>query len=330
MHNTMNKKILTLTLNPAIDFTVEVPGFCPDSVNRAVSSRRDAGGKGINAAAAVAGQGLEAGATGFLGRANKDIFIEHFEKFKLQDEFVYIDGITREGIKITDPEKDQTTDINFKGFIVKEEDTVRLIEHFRKIVNGYGFVIISGSLPAGVDEGIYAEFTKIAKDAGLFVAVDTIGRPLQLAVDSGCVDLIKPNLSELVEIFGEDGKTDPDSIAGTLLERVGMIALSMGGEGSRLYTRRGTYRASAPPVKVKSTVGAGDTFLAGFIAGLAGDEGPEACLRNAASWAASKLTKYGAGCSRSEPPEDFIERIEITFPAAGPVLPPAGSSRSPC
>jgi 1-phosphofructokinase family hexose kinase len=307
----MNKKILTLTLNPAVDFTVEVPGFRSDAVNRAVSSRRDAGGKGVNTAAALSGQGLEAGVTGFLGRGNRDIFIEHFEKFGLKDEFVYIDGITREGIKITDPEKDQTTDINFKGFTVADEDVALLARHFRKIASGYGFLIMSGSLPVGVDEDIYAEFAKTAKEAGLFVAVDTIGRPLRLAVDSECVDLIKPNLGELLEIFGEDDNSDPDTLAGGLLDKVGMIALSMGGEGSRLYTKQDIYQASAPPVKVKSTVGAGDTFLAGFIAGLAGGEPPEACLRKAAAWAASKLTKYGAGCSKSEPPDNFIDHVKI-------------------
>ncbi|MDA3811150.1 MAG: PfkB family carbohydrate kinase [Spirochaetaceae bacterium] len=90
-----------------------------------------------------------------------------------------------------------------------------------------------------------------------------------------------------------------------------MIALSLGGEGSRLYTEHGVFQASAPVIEVKSTVGAGDTFLAGFIGGLAADQKAEDSLRTAASWAASKLTMFGPGLSTTEPPEKFLNAISV-------------------
>jgi 1-phosphofructokinase family hexose kinase len=312
----MKKKILTVTLNPAIDYTIEVPDFTIDAVNRATTGRRDPGGKGINVATALSQHGLETCVTGFLGKTNSHIFVEHFEKNSMKDHFVYVEGPTREGIKVADPKNVITTDINFTGFHLTGEEIESFKKRFHDIVTGFDFVVLSGSLPAGISKDIYGELASVAKNAGAFVAIDTSGEALKYAIESKSVDLIKPNIDELSEIYREiesaaDKQAAVDALAEDLLKKVGMIALSMGEEGSRLYTKSAVFQASAPKIDVKSTVGAGDTFLAGFIGGLAADQKPEESLRTAASWAASKLTMFGPGLSNLEPPEKFLMEISV-------------------
>ncbi len=300
------KKVLTVTLNPAIDYTVEAPGFRPGHVNRALGGHRYPGGKGINVASITSRYRLRTAVTGFMGSDNCSIFREHFERYHLDDRFIYINGNTREGIKVVDSTHHLTTDINFRGFSVDQKDIDRFLIDFREFAGNYDFIIMSGSLPEGVKPNIYAELASIAAGKGVFTAVDTSGEALVKAVDSGCLNMIKPNIHELKDAFGTD-----DIESSGLLSKVKMIALSMGAAGSRLYTDKGIYEAGAPDVKASNTVGAGDSFLAGFIAGLAMDMSPPEALRLATATAASKLTKAGPGWSEKQPPGYFHDLIEV-------------------
>jgi len=297
-------KILTVTLNPAIDYSVVVPSFRTDHVNRATGGRRDPGGKGINAATITAGYGIDTTVTGFLGTDNSLIFDNHFKTCGFRDEFIYVEGSTREGIKITDPADRVTTDINFNGFDIEQKAIDEFIFRFERLAVHHDMVLMSGSLPEGLPADFYAILAVIAKNADLFTAVDTSGEALRAAVESGTVDLIKPNEHELVEAFGDAGPAD-------LLSRVGMVLLSLGEDGSRLYTADAVYEASAPAVDAVSTVGAGDSFLAGFISALSFGKAPDDSLRFAAATAASKLTKYGPGVSIENPPGGYYDSIKV-------------------
>ena len=189
-----------------MNFSVDVPGFKTAHVNRASGGRRDPGGKGINVATVTARYGIETAAAGFLGADNCGIFREHFERYSIRDEFIYIDGATREGIKITDPRNKITTDINFTGFEIDNEKKELFLAHFSKLCADHDYVILSGSLPCGVEPDFYAKLAGAAKAEGAFTAVDTSGEPLKLAVESGAVDLIKPNEHEIAEAFGSSGR----------------------------------------------------------------------------------------------------------------------------
>ena len=308
------KKILTITLNPAIDYTVQVPDFKTDAVNRASGGRRDPGGKGINAATITAQYKIKTAVSGFLGTENKRIFIEHFENFMIHDRFIYINGPTREGIKIADPLQQITTDINFAGFKIEQTHLDAFIAKFKDIIGEYDYVIMSGSLPENVPDGIYGELASIAAAAGVYTAVDTSREPLRLAIESGYVNLIKPNIDELSDLFdiSVEEEKNTNALVGRLLDKVESVALSMGGDGSRLYNSGKCFQASAPIINVASTVGAGDSFLGGFITGLAQGKSPEDALRFAAATAASKLTKAGPGWSKDVPPGSFYDKISIT------------------
>ncbi|MGL1892709.1 MAG: 1-phosphofructokinase family hexose kinase [Spirochaetaceae bacterium] len=312
----MNKKILTVTLNPAIDFTIEVPNFSIDSVNRAVRSRRDPGGKGINVATALSAGGIETFVTGFLGNDNKDIFLNHFKENSILDNFLYVEGSTREGIKVADTENEITTDINFNGIELNQKDINQFICNFQELIKGYDYVVLSGSLPKNVPTSIYGMLAGIAQKEDIFVAIDTSRESLLSSINSGKINLIKPNIDELSEIYPEiehadDKEAAVDKLAIRLLNKVEMIALSLGEKGSKLYTRDGIYKANAPKISIKSTVGAGDTFLAGFISGLMHEKPIEDVLKTAVSWAASKLTMYGPGLSKEQPPQQFFEDISV-------------------
>lgn len=310
------KKILTVTLNPAIDYTVDVPNFKIDHVNRASGGRRDPGGKGVNVATAAAKFNVPTSVTGFLGLGNAAIFREHFNSSGINDCFVYTDGNTREGIKITDSGRQITTDINFPGFRLPQKDIDVFLDKFDFLLHGFDYIIISGSLPEGLASDFYGELVKrVGQNA--FIAVDAAGEPLVRAVDTGAVNLIKPNIHEIIETFGDGEQNGESPLAAAdrlckrLLEKVGMIALSMGEAGSRLYTREGVFEASAPPITVASTVGAGDSFLGGLIAGLARERPHDEALRLAAATAAAKLTIFGPGWSDENPPGKFYDLITI-------------------
>jgi 1-phosphofructokinase len=311
------KRILTVTLNPAVDFTVEVDNFTIDAVNRASASRRDPGGKGINVATALSQGGFSPCLTGFLGRDNKDIFCEHFVNNQMQDRFHYVDGSTREGIKIVDRKNFITTDINFPGFHLTEEEITAFTTSFKELVKDFDFVALSGSMPKGLPVEKYGTLARIAKEAGAFVVVDTSGAGLKSVVEQGGADLIKPNLDELGDIY-EDIKNATDQLAAvdTFYDRIQgkipYIALSMGGEGSRFYSPKGCCTVTAPKIPILSTVGAGDTYLAGLIAGFAKGMSQEDALKSATSWAASKLTMYGPGLSKENPPEQYWDKITVT------------------
>ena len=299
------KKILTVTLNPAIDYSVTVPAFRLDSVNRASGGRRDPGGKGINVATVTARYGIDSTVTGFLGDENCGIFDEHFAKFLLRDEFIRVAGQTREGIKITDPGARQTTDINFSGFTPVRKDVESFLERFDALAAVHDWVLFCGSPAKGLPLDFYACLARTAREAGALTAADTSGDALRLAVESGCLDLIKPNTHELKEAFGI---SDPSA----LLQHVNMVLLSMGAEGSMLYTDEGTYKAGAPDVEAVTTVGAGDSLLAGFVSGVIFGKSYEDSLRFAAATAASKMTKFGPGQSEEYPPGLFYEKVEVS------------------
>ncbi|QEN03655.1 1-phosphofructokinase family hexose kinase [Thiospirochaeta perfilievii] len=312
----MKKRVLTVTLNPAVDFTIEVPNFKIDSINKATHSRRDPGGKGINVSTALSDGGFITSATGFIGKENRDIFTSHFRKKSIIDNFIYVDGLTREGIKVTDTENEITTDINFNGIDLKQKDIDNFIIKYKKIIKGFDFVILSGSLPRSLPYDFYTLLAKIARENRVFVALDSSKEALLSSINSGFINLIKPNINELTEIYPEIQKATNrektvDLLAKKLLQKVEIVALSLGEDGSKLYTRDRIYIANAPKVKVKTTVGAGDTFLAGFIFGLINTCTIKDALKTGVSWATSKITKYGPGLSKTNPPQLFCEKILI-------------------
>jgi 1-phosphofructokinase family hexose kinase len=259
--------IVTVTLNPAIDETVFLDQLRPGAVNRATHHHRQAGGKGVNVSSMLGGHGIPTTATGFLGRENPALFEELFQTRMIRDEFIRIDGNTRSGIKIVG---ESTTDINLPGLTPGSADLRALEEKLGGMVTPGRWFVIAGSLPAGFPISQLENILRLLKAGGAKIAADMSGAALQAAIDCG-VDLIKPNHHELAEILHRD-PTNHHSLATEARriqrEKVPHVILSLGSEGAMFASPDGAFIAQAPPVKVMSTVGAGDSMLAGYLAGL--------------------------------------------------------------
>ncbi|MHA3775452.1 1-phosphofructokinase [Verrucomicrobiota bacterium sgz303538] len=258
--------VVTITLNPAIDQTITIRNFRAGSVNRVEQSRSNPGGKGVNVACALADYGREVATTGFLGRENDDAFRDLFERKQITDEFVRIDGKTRIGIKIADPEQHQTTDINFPGAAPSADDIAAMRARAHSL--DAKWCVLAGSIPPSVDSTVYRNLTAELKARGRKVVIDTSGVPLQQAIQA-IPHVIKPNVHELGELIGRklSGETDIAQAARELVESgIELVAISMGEEGACFVTANEVVIARPPAIEVKSTVGAGDAMVAGIVA----------------------------------------------------------------
>jgi 1-phosphofructokinase len=306
--------VVTVTPNPAIDWTVTVPGFAAGAVNRAAAERSQPAGKGVNVAAALAGYGLGVAATGFLGRDNAAAFEAFFAARRIGDAFVRVDGATRTGIKIVDPDRQETTDVNFPGTPVSGDHLDVLRERVRALaVRGNRWFVLAGSLPPGADPSLYAVLARSIMAAGCHVVLDTSGEALQHALDAA-PSIVKPNLHELEALAGRalPSAGDVADAARALLERgVELAAVSMGADGALFVTRDAIVHARPPAVEVGSSVGAGDAMVAGIVAArLAGlDLADTARLATAFSVAA--LTHREPGAPTREEIEVLAGRVGV-------------------
>lgn len=266
----MNHDIVTITLNPAIDQTVFLDQLTVGKVNRATRHRRQAGGKGVNVSSMLGGFGLASTATGFLGKDNTRIFTDLFKSKNIRDEFVRIPGETRTGIKIVDEATRETTDVNFPGLVPTLPELQQFEKKLRKLVKPGRWFVVAGSLPVGIGPDFFEEILALLKRGGAKIAADTSGDALKIAIESGA-DLVKPNEHELAEFLGHDlpdFASRVDAAQRLQREKVPHVILSLGSEGALFISPEKALMASAPPVKVVSTVGAGDSVLAGYLAGL--------------------------------------------------------------
>ncbi len=258
--------VVTITLNPAIDWTIAVPNFTAGVVNRVEQERTKPGGKGVNVACALADYGHRVAVTGFLGRENCASFEACFTRKKIEDHFIRIAGQTRVGIKITDAVQKQTTDINFPGLGPAPADVDLLHERLSKL-DGEWFVI-AGSLPPGVDPTIYRDIIRTLKARDCKVLLDTSGEALRHGIEAA-PDVIKPNIHELEALLGRRLETRTsvvESAKELLAQGIELVVVSMGKEGACFVTETGVIFARPPAIEAGSTVGAGDAMVAGIVA----------------------------------------------------------------
>ncbi len=305
-------RVVTVTINPAIDQTVSIPNFAAGAVNRVRSSRLDAGGKGINVASFLADFGQPATVTGFLGAENDDLFRRLFAQKGIVDRCVRIAGQTRIGVKISDEVQHQTTDINFPGQTPSPADIAQLFGVLEELATAYEWFVLSGSVPAGASAGIYAELVQLL--AGRKVVLDTSGEGFRQALPAGPW-LVKPNVDELREFTGRRLDT-PTAIlqeANTLIEHYNLasVVVSMGKEGAIFVEGRESIWAAPSAVDVKSTVGAGDAMVAGIVAGKIRGLSLADCARLATAFSMTAISHIGSGFPPVEAVESARQRVTI-------------------
>jgi 1-phosphofructokinase len=305
-------RVVTVTLNPAIDRTVTIPNFTTGAVNRAEQVTDRPGGKGVNVAAALAAYGVPVAATGFLGSENAAAFETFFQRLGIADHFVRLPGRTRTGIKVVDPSGRETTDINFPGLTPSDSDIAMLVRRVEELAaSGVDWFVFAGSLPPGVRASLYRDLVTLAREHGCRVAVDTSDEPLRLAIDAA-PDFIKPNIHELAVLLkqAEHDKIDVPSAARRLVARgVGLVAVSMGADGACLVNASEVVVVRPPSITARSTVGAGDAMVAGLVAAQLQSAPLSDSARLATAFSLHALT-------RRDPDErDATEQIDALVPS---------------
>jgi 1-phosphofructokinase len=303
--------VVTVTLNPAIDRTVTISNFTVGAVNRADATQDSPGGKGVNVASALADCGLRACVTGFLGRDSAGSFEAFFLSKKIEDRFVRIAGRTRVGIKITDPVSKVTTDINFSGPAPTPEDVEALREKLGALNSAWW--VVAGSVPPGLEPGIYREIIAGLKGRGARVVLDTSGEALRQAIYAG-PHIVKPNLAELQALLGSQviGTSAVVKAARKLLDKgIEMVVVSMGKEGACFVTGSEAVIARSPDVEVRSTVGAGDAMVAGIVAAQIRGLPLEECARLASAFALQALSRIESGVAAEDALKDGMKQITV-------------------
>jgi 1-phosphofructokinase len=308
-----SNRIATITLNPAIDKSVSIPNFSAGEVNRVIWEQSDPGGKGVNVASFLADLGFSTSVTGFIGIDNASIFEKLFNQKNMADHFVRLPGRTRVNVKIIDEVKKTITDINYPGQSPKEQDLIDLKKKIHNLVFDHDWFVLSGSLPNGIPTEFYAAVLKYLKNAGKQVVLDTSGDALRDAI----VEVpyaIKPNIAELEELLGEKLTTERDicNAAKTLVNTgIEYVVVSMGKEGAMFVSGTESVVAVPPPIDVKSTVGAGDAMVAGFIAAKIKGFSLEDCAKLSTATAMGALTQLGPKLAETKVLESYMQQINV-------------------
>jgi 1-phosphofructokinase len=306
-------EVATVTLNPAIDRTVSVANLSRGAVNRAELVGDRAGGKGVNVAGALAEQGHRAVALGFLGRENEGVFSSFFAALGVEDRCLRLAGATRVGIKIVDPVRGETTDLNFPGIAPGAAEMAGLMERLDAVEARW--CVLAGSLPPGVGADFYAQATRRLKARGVQVALDTSGDALREAVGAQ-PDVIKPNVHELAALLGRELADEAKVVAAArelIAGGVGLVAVSRGAEGAVFVTAVEVVVARPPAMVVRSTVGAGDAMVAGIVAARLRGLSLAESARLATAFSLFALAR-GAGATGGDARaavEAFAGRVEV-------------------
>ncbi|MCL2508107.1 MAG: 1-phosphofructokinase [Oscillospiraceae bacterium] len=258
--------VITVTLNPCIDETVELQELCLGETNRAEEIRRDVGGKGINVSKILRSFGIPSVATGILA-GEKGRYIErNLQTEGIESRFVFTLGETRTNFKIFDQSKGLMTEINAPGANVGNA-----YDKFRSMLISMlphcDVLVLSGSVPSDIGDAVYHELTKLAKSYGVKVILDADGEKMRRGLEA-CPFAIKPNRPEFERIVGRELRDIDEIIAEARKIADGgveMVVVSLGGEGAVFVRDELVVRTKSLPVQVKSAAGAGDAMVGTLI-----------------------------------------------------------------
>ncbi len=259
-------KIATLTLNPALDKSSETDRLIPEQKLRCTAMRLDAGGGGINVSKGIHKLGGESAAVFPIGGNNGKVLKEILAESGILTSTVDIAGETRENISITETSSNLQYRFTLPGTEITEQQADDCLDIIKKIKPDY--LVASGSLPPGLAETYYEKVAAFAKSINARFILDTSGKALLTAADEG-VFLLKPNLAELSALVGVK-KLEMDQVDDAALDLIKkgaceVVVVSLGPQGCLLVTSEGFEHIPAPTVKKQSTVGAGDSMVAGMV-----------------------------------------------------------------
>jgi 1-phosphofructokinase family hexose kinase len=308
--------IITVTLNAAIDKTLAVPNFRLGRRHRAVEQAAMAGGKGVNVARALRGLGQPVIATGIAGGPTGIRIVEHLTEEGILNDFVRIREESRTSTAVVDPTSGEQTEINERGPHVSEGELELFVDKLLYLAQGAAVCVFAGSLPRGVDAGLYGRLIEEMRRLGVTTVIDSEGEALLLATRRA-PDVVTPNEIEAEGLVGHEFADEEDRrrALGEMVEmgaQEGIMTLADGclavlGHGPG----RSLYRATLEPLEPVSSVGSGDAFLAGFVAARYGGRDPDRCLRFAVACGAESTQHFGAGQLDQREVERLIPEVQV-------------------
>jgi 6-phosphofructokinase 2 len=264
------EKIITLTLNPAIDKSTTVKSLAPDKKLRCSQPKFEPGGGGVNVSRALKRLDVQSTAVYLAGGYSGQFYRQLLDEEGILSEVVSTAGNTRENMIVVDESSNLQYRFGMPGPEVKEAEWQQCLT-FMENLKDVEFIIASGSLPTGVPGDFFKWLAAICKKINAKLIIDTSGEPLKNAVDEG-VYMLKPNLGELSFLKGVEELQQHDALvaAQEIINNGGceVIVISMGASGAMLVTKDKVYNSPSPTVRKRSTVGAGDSMVAGIVKAL--------------------------------------------------------------
>ncbi len=304
-------RIVTVTANPSLDRTITLAAALqPGEVQSAASTREDAGGKGINVARVVAAAGVDTVAV--LPLSDDDPFGAALRASHVPARVVEVQGHVRANVTITDP-AGTTTKLNLPGAVLSPADVDELIAAVVAESEGADWLVLAGSLPPGAGDRLYVDITRAVRAhwgaEAPRIAVDTSGAALRAVVEHASPDLIKPNDEELADLAGVALDAGAELAAAVLPvaralvpAKVAAALVTLGADGAVLVTADGAWQATPPRIRVVSTVGAGDSSLAGYLLADVAGEDASGRLRHSVRYGAAAASLPG---TQAPTPDDL-------------------------
>ncbi|MCM1175999.1 MAG: 1-phosphofructokinase [Blautia sp.] len=271
--------IYTVTFNPSLDYIVSMSGFAMGMTNRTVGEQIFPGGKGINVSIVLKNLGIENTALGFTAGFTGRKIEEEMRKMGVRTDFIPLDsGFSRINVKLKDYDG---TEINGMGPEIAQEDMGKLYARLDRLQAG-DVLVLAGSIPRGISDSVYGGIMERLKGRGILFVVDAAEALLLNVLEYGPF-LIKPNSHELGKIFGVKLRAREEAVpyARKLQEKgAANVLVSMAGQGAVMVDEKGEVHArEAPKGKLVNAVGAGDSMVAGFLAGWSGKRDYEHAFR---------------------------------------------------
>ncbi len=300
--------IYTVTLNPAIDRTLEVEHLTLDEVNRVDTESRYAGGKGIDVSRALKRLGWESVALGFIGGYGGHEVAGRLAEEGVICRFTPIADETRTNIFVHNLKSGEVTSLNARGPEIASNELESFLKHLDYLYPSPTYLICSGSIPPGVPANIYQQLIEWARKRKVKVVLDTHGEPLSEGIKAAPFS-IKPNRRELNELFERKAVTNQEVLSYAQELHSGgieIVMVSLGPDGIVGLSNEGAYHAVPPKVEVSSPVGAGDSSVAGFLVAQLQGFGLAESLRLAVAVGTAAVLTPGTELCR----KDDVERLE--------------------
>ena len=313
--------IVTITLNPAIDEAIALDEVRMGALNRCELDAVDPGGKGLNASRVIARLGRATLALGFVAGVTGELVRSRLDGEGVPHSFDEVDGLTRINVMLLEHATARRTRLYLPGPRVTPRDMGRLYARLETVARG-ATVVIGGSIPPGLPLTVYGELVEWLHVRGARAIVDASGAALEHALAAG-PELIKPNVEEAAELLGRPIDGDDAALdAAATFRRLGVerVVISQGADGAIGLDASGAWKARPPAVLVRSTVGSGDSMVAGLA--IAIDEGRGLCegLRLGSAAGAATSTVIGTALGSRDDIERLIGDVHVEPLRAGALL----------